>query len=211
MQTEFLTKLDRITTETDSRVVLMMSPKVQRMPLPIRRYDDPFLPFGKEVIRATREIVCGYVFDLAAYLSIGAAGAVALERTLSLIAGERLAILHGPFSGPSFFEITDENSFEADAVTLADAEHLIVYLSRPDRSAFVQIRDVPPTSYLNELTQQAGLYWPERKQMITSSPTSETVTLWIAGEDILYSGSGEDYLDRMTSAIVKFKAGLDYD
>ena len=68
------------------------------MPYPMQRYDDPFLPYGRAVIDATSDIACAYVFDLAAYLSIGASGAIALERTIAYVPSPSLTILHGMFT-----------------------------------------------------------------------------------------------------------------
>ena len=75
MWTDFVQRLTNARTRNQSDVVLMLNPRVDRLPLPIQRYDDPFFPFGKEIVRATHQSVCAYVFDLASYLALGAAGA----------------------------------------------------------------------------------------------------------------------------------------
>ena len=49
-----------------------LAPSLKNLPYSIQSYDDPFLPLGKAIIDATHELVCAYVFDLAAYLSLGA-------------------------------------------------------------------------------------------------------------------------------------------
>ena len=56
-----------------STLALVMAPRLLQIPLPMQRFDDPFLPFGKAIIAATRDVVCAYIFDLAAYLAVGAA------------------------------------------------------------------------------------------------------------------------------------------
>jgi hypothetical protein len=99
---------------------IMLAPVVSSLPLAIQRYDDPFLPFGKAVIQGTRDLVQIYVFDLAAYLALGGAGAVALERTIRYVDEQIITIIHGPFSRQAFAGLTDIISFGADAVTGLD-------------------------------------------------------------------------------------------
>src|SRR4051812_25649910 len=99
-----------------------MSPRLTKMPLPMQRYDDPFLPFGKAIIAATQDLVCAYVFDLAAYLAIGAAGAVALERTIAFVGENNLTVLHAWFADSGY--ISAAEAFGVDAVTLADGDYI---------------------------------------------------------------------------------------
>jgi hypothetical protein len=60
----FYDKLRAAQSQRESDLALLLAPKLAKMPLPIARYDDPFLPFGKAIIDATRDLVCAYVFDL---------------------------------------------------------------------------------------------------------------------------------------------------
>jgi hypothetical protein len=207
MQAEFVAKVEQLTAETDSDLVLILRPVVTRMPMPIRRYDDPFFPFGRAVVSASREHVCGYLFDVAAYLAIGAAGAIALERTLSYIAGERLAVLHGPFVGGGFAHITDENAFQADAVTLADDSALDRYLQRSDRSAFIHTDDEINLNDSRHLQRGAGLYLAQRGQLTLTGSDSEVITLHLAGDDILYAATGDDFADQLAQALAQLKQG----
>src|SRR5215470_3431767 len=87
---------------SNSRLAIGLAPTLEKLPLSIHRYDDPFLPYGKSIIDATHDLVCGYVFHLAAYLALGAAGAVALERTIAYVPAPLVKILHGPFASPDY-------------------------------------------------------------------------------------------------------------
>lgn len=102
-------------------VGLVLAPRVIEMPLALARYDDPFLPYCKAVISATRGHACAYVFDMGAFLALGGAGAVALERAIAYAraGGEALAVLHGPFASGSFAPAAADAAFAVDAVTLA--------------------------------------------------------------------------------------------
>lgn len=62
-----------------------IAPALDKLPAAVAKIDDPFLPLGKLIINTTADLVCAYVFHLSAYLAIGAAGAIALERTLAYV------------------------------------------------------------------------------------------------------------------------------
>jgi hypothetical protein len=193
MQTEFINKLERIRLRKNSDLALLIRPRLSNMPLPLKRHDDPFLPFAKEIIMATQDIVVAYVFDLAAYLALGAAGAIALERTVNYAASDSLLILHGPFSTPQYATITDEQAFPCDAVTLSDSQHIELYLKRPDRSAFVlnnrsvQHLDAP---------DNGGYLWVQTGALSTIGLTGEVITLRLFGDDVIYASSGDDFVIR---------------
>lgn len=122
--TRYADRLRAVQASRNTTLGLVIAPRLTTLPLPIQRYDDPFLPFGKAIIGATRDLVCAYVFDLAAYLAIGAAGAVALERTIAYARadGETICILHAPFATDSYVQAMSDAAFAVDAVTLtADA------------------------------------------------------------------------------------------
>lgn len=81
----FADRLQAAQARTDSRLALGIAPNIEKLPAPVGKIDEPFLPLGKLIINTTSDLVCAYVFHLGAYLSIGAAGAIALERTLAYV------------------------------------------------------------------------------------------------------------------------------
>src|SRR5215510_12056584 len=105
-------------SKNNSTLAIGLAPSLETMPEPVTRYDDPFLPYGKLVIDTTTELVCAYVFHLGAYLSAGASGAIALERTIAYVPAGIVKILHGPFTGSEYARAAFEDGFGADAVTL---------------------------------------------------------------------------------------------
>lgn len=131
----FLEKLTTAQTAT-SRFALYISPKVDRMPPAFQRHDDPFLPYMRSVFSATEDLVCAYVFDFAAYLALGAAGTIALERSIALAAQTRVTILDARFSTGDFASVWDEAAFGCDAVTITTESPPLAYQTRPDRQAF---------------------------------------------------------------------------
>jgi hypothetical protein len=141
--------------------------------MPLQSYDDPFLPFGKAIIAATRDLVRAYVFDLAAYLALGAAGAVALERTIAYVGEDNLTVLHGAFVGGDYAEAA--RGFAADAVTLVDAADAEPY-QRTGVGTFLLQGET--------LTLVGG-----------------ALRLRLLGDEVLYAGSGEDFAERARAAL----------
>ncbi len=187
MPARFLQKIRHVQHISNSDSLLYIRPVVMKMPLPIRRYDDPFLPFGKAIIQATQDIVCGYIFDFAAYLAIGAAGAIALERTLSLISQDNFTVLDGRFAGAEYATITDEIAFMSDALTVDNSADLPFYLHRDDRSAFVYDEDVAVTS----LPVGAGTF--NAQALIVHIADNQTHRFRIFGDELIYADSGDDF------------------
>ncbi|HLA43438.1 MAG TPA: hypothetical protein VJZ27_08395 [Aggregatilineales bacterium] len=140
--TTFLEKWRNAQKAHHSRLAIGLAPRIVDMPAPIARYDDPFLPFGRAIINATAEFACAFVFDLASYLAIGAAGAVALERSIPLVPRELPVILHAPFVTADFAKAAFEDAFAVDAVTLATGKLEVVraYTENENHAAFVNTR-----------------------------------------------------------------------
>lgn len=190
---EWLAQLQR---ERQTRLALLLAPRLVKLPLVIQRYDDPFLPYGKAIINVTRDLVCAYVFDLAAYLTIGAAGAVALERTAAYISGEAMTIIHGPFTGSGYAALLDEGSFNVDAVTVLSQQDAAFYTARPDRTAFVVQDGQPPF----EGKPHTGMYWKDAG-LFTLPVREGVLTIQLAEESVLFAGMGEDFAQQTRAAL----------
>ena len=190
MTSKFIEKLERTISEKQTHIALMIAPQMIKMPLPMKRHDDPFFPFGKEIIRATKAITPVYLFDLAAYLRLGAAGAIALERTMSYAVAECVLVLHGPFAGPAYVEISDENAFASDAVTLHSLQNAAAYLQRQDRGVFVlEQQEIAIDSY----PQNVGGYNPHQGQLHITGRDGLIISLRVFGDDAIYASAEEDY------------------
>lgn len=121
---------------TRSSFALYIAPKVDKLPPAFQQYDDPFLPYMRSVYAATENLVCAYVFNFASYLALGAAGTIALERSIASAAQTHITILDARFSTGDFAAIWDEAAFNCDAVTTTTEAPLLAYQTRPDRQAF---------------------------------------------------------------------------
>jgi hypothetical protein len=179
----FQDKLHNIQTAKGTDRALLISPRLMKMPLPMQRFDDPFLPFGRAIISATQDFVCAYIFDLAAYLAIGAAGAVALERTIASVDEMTITILHGPFVGSGYIEVAE--AFSVDGLTLA----------HEDDAADYQIAGfgilIVSEKFIDGLLPVDG-----------TTDGNKTLRLTVFGENALYAGLGEDFAERVRAALL---------
>jgi hypothetical protein len=107
-----------------------------------QQYDDPFLPYMRSIYAATEELVCAYLFSFADYLAIGAAGAIALERSIALVSETHITILDARFSVADYERVWDEAAFGCDAVTITTDAPLTAFQKRTDRQAFT-VSDSP--------------------------------------------------------------------
>lgn len=200
------TKLARLQAEKQSQHGLLIRPFITRMPLPIQRYDDPFFPFSKTVIAATRDLVCAFVFDMGAYLALGGAGAVALERSIAFAAADAVTILHGPFEGANFVDAAGDLGFNVDAVTVLNADLEQQYRLRVDRSVFVLTSesevDAPQIPEMGRFRcddqRWTGAY-------LTAS--GEKLSLDVKGDAITYASNGEDFAQAARDALLKAASG----
>lgn len=84
----YLEKLRAAQDRNDSWLCIGLDPQPERLPLPALRWDEPVLPFNRAIIEATADLVCAYKPNLGFYLQWGAAGVIALERTIAFIPDE---------------------------------------------------------------------------------------------------------------------------
>jgi hypothetical protein len=191
-------KLTRLQAQKQSHYGLLIRPSLMRMPLPIQRYDDPFLPFSKAVITATRDLVCAFVFDLGAYLSLGGAGAVALERSIAFAAADAVTILHGPFEGGSFVEAAGDLGFNADAVTVYDADLEAQYRLRVNRAVFL----FDPGDHAALMPEMGRFRYGNNWTCTYLTASGENLSLEIMGDEVVYASTGEDFAQSARNALL---------
>lgn len=200
------TKLHRLQAQKGTQQGLLIRPFITRMPLPIQRYDDPFFPFSKAIIAATRDLVCAFVFDMGAYLALGGAGAVALERSLAFAAADAVTILHGPFESDNFIDAAGDLGFNVDAVTVRDADLEQQYRLRVDRSVFILDAENEANSAL--FPEMGRFRCDERRwtgTYLTSSGEMLSLNVW--GDIITYASTGEDFAQAAQNALLAAVSG----
>ncbi|MFN2188392.1 MAG: orotidine-5'-phosphate decarboxylase [Candidatus Promineifilaceae bacterium] len=81
----YLQKLAAIQEQNGSWLCIGLDPQPDRLPVQALQWDEPLLPFNRAIIEATADLVCAYKPNLGFYLQWGAAGVIALERTIAAI------------------------------------------------------------------------------------------------------------------------------
>lgn len=81
----YLEKLKNIQEQNNSWLCIGLDPDPIRLRVDVLKWDEPILPFNKAVIDATADLVCAYKPNLGFYLQWGAAGVIALERTIAYV------------------------------------------------------------------------------------------------------------------------------
>lgn len=160
-------------------LALHFCPRVVDLPLPMQRYDDPFLPYGKAVINASRAFVSLYVFDVLSYLAIGAAGAVALERTIDFLNDEIPCVLHGPFGDRACVKLLDKLAFGGDAITVSTGDDAV--------------------ELLDEKAQRQG-EWVLSRSAIQLVDSAQSCTLRVLGDEFVYQHRQFDFQEALHAA-----------
>lgn len=179
----------------ESHLAVGLKPQIANLPAPIARYDDPFLPFGRAIIEATHEFACAFVFDLASYLALGAAGARALERTIPLVPNNVITILHGPFYTADYAAAAFEEAFAVDAVTLGQGKLEVVsaYTKQPNHAAFVMSKSALSPANMNVGFYDATWFELAGKQI-----------QWVT-EPIIYASGLDDFQNAAREAAQKYR------
>ena len=183
----FVERLRRLQTQNGT-TMLLLRPLMSEMPAPMHYHDDPFFPFSRAIIKATRDSVCGYLFDFAAYMAHGGAGAVALERSMAYAGGETIKVLHGAFAGPEYAPMVYD-AFGADAATIASERDYKAFATSPEQEAFVISEEEPEAN--------VPLYRVSAEQLRLANVTNMTV----AGEDVLYSSYMDDFAEQCRATL----------
>ncbi len=145
----YLEKLRRAQEKNDSWLCVGLDPQPDKLPPTITwKHDEPVLPFNKAIIDQTADLVCAYKPNLGFYLQWGAAGVIALERTIAYIPDEIPVILDAKIGdigntqaawGRGLFDMWDVDAITVNPYVGSDA--ILPLLSgRPDKAVYVLAR-----------------------------------------------------------------------
>lgn len=163
----YLQKLYTAQQQNNSWLCVGLDPDPAQLRVDVLKWDEPVLPFNKAIIDATVDLVCAYKPNLGFYLQWGAAGVIALERTIAYIPRHIPIILdcktgdightQGAW-GKGLFE-----ELGVDAVTVnpyVGAEAVLPMIGkRPDKAVYLLARTSNPsaTDFQGDLREGAGL------------------------------------------------------
>lgn len=179
----YLEKLRRAQDANESWLCIGLDPLPDMLPPGlVARRDEPVLPFNQAIIDHTADLVCAYKPNLGFYLQWGAAGVVALERTIAYIPDHIPVILDAKIGdigstqaawGRGLFD-----EWGVDAVTVnpfvgADAVVPLIE-GRPDKAVYILARtsNADARRFQGDLTDQNGL----------SVTVMRESALWLAGD-----------------------------
>jgi orotidine-5'-phosphate decarboxylase len=164
---QYLDKLRTIQDKNNSWLCIGLDPHPENLPLPAQKWDEPVLPFNKAIIDATADLVCAYKPNLGFYLQWGAAGIIALERTIAYIPNDIPVILDcktgdiGHTQGAWGRGLFDE--WGVDAITVnpyVGAEAVLPLIgNRPDKAIYLLAHTSNPTAvdFQGNLAKKTGL------------------------------------------------------
>ena len=163
----YLHKLKAAEERNDSWLCVGLDPDPARLPLPSMQWDEPVLPFNKAIVDATADLVCAYKPNLGFYLQWGAAGVIALERTIAYIPDDIPVVIDckaGDIGntqaawGAGLFDVWNVDAVTVNPYVGADAIQAMIG-KRPDRAVYVLARTSNPgaTQFQGELQEERGL------------------------------------------------------
>ncbi|MCP4419459.1 MAG: orotidine-5'-phosphate decarboxylase [Chloroflexi bacterium] len=163
----YLEKLKAIQDKNNSWLCIGLDPSLERLRVDFRKWDEPILPYNRAIIDATADLVCAYKPNLGFYLQWGAAGIIALERTIAYIPSHIPIVVDcktgdiGHTQAAWATGLFDE--WQVDAITVnpfvgADAV-LPMIGQRPDRAVYILARtsNLSATDFQGDLQQESGL------------------------------------------------------
>ncbi len=163
----YLDKLLAAQQTNNSWLCVGLDPQPDSLPIEAMRWDEPILPFNRRIIDATADLVCAYKPNLGFYLQWGAAGIIALERTIAAIPDHIPVILDAKIGDIGHTQAAwGRGAFDAwgvDAITVnpyvgADAVRPLL-LGWPDKAVYVLARTSNPGAgaWQGELVAGRGL------------------------------------------------------
>lgn len=173
----YLEKLHAVQAQHNSWVCVGLDPDPERLRVDFYKWDEPILPFNKAIIDATRDVVCAYKPNLGFYLQWGAAGVIALERTIAYIP-RHIPIILDCKAGDightqAAWALALFDTWQVDAVTVnpyVGAEAVLPMIGeRPDKGVYLLARTSNPSAadFQGDLRREAGL----SAAVLTSSQT----------------------------------------
>ena len=191
------------------QLCLALDINVADTPLPLLYSDEPLLPFAREMIAATSDIVTAYKIDPSYFLAEGAAGMVALERIIRLIPSHTLTIwdARSTITNEVDAEILTKISrqYGVGAVTLAHNHNLIteqMFSATATCLAFYPAA----AAHLTVIDRTGGI--TGRYRTIRGDSSWNTSSMVSVGHQILYASKRADFAEAAHLAALHWSAQL---
>jgi len=148
----YLEKLRQTQERNHSWLCLGLDPQPELLPVDALKWDEPLLPFNRAIIDATADLVCAYKPNLGFYLQWGAAGVIALERTIAYVPDHIPVILDAKIGdightqaawGRGLFDVWGVDAVTVNPYVGAEAVRPLL-AGRPDKAVYVLARTSNP-------------------------------------------------------------------
>lgn len=150
----FKEKLEKIVNKNNSLVCVGLDIDKDRMPkFLFEKSKNPYLDFNKQIINATKDLVCAYKLNMAFYEVLGKQGINILEKTIEIIPNDIVVIIDGKRNdigntarkyAQSLFE-----TLKADAVTInpyLGKDGIVPFLEYKNKCSFILCRTSNPSA-----------------------------------------------------------------
>ena len=150
----FKEKLSKITAKNDSLLCVGLDIDKEKMPKHFfKSSKNPYLDFNKEIIDATKDLVCAYKLNMAFYEVLGKKGNDLLQKTIGYMPNDVVVILDGKRNdigntaqkyAQSLFE-----TYHADAITVnpyLGKDSVMPFLEYKDKCSFILCRTSNPSA-----------------------------------------------------------------
>ncbi len=164
----FKEKLSKITKKNNSLLCVGLDIDKEKIPKHIfETSKNPLFDFNKNLVDATKDIVCAYKLNMAFYEALGKEGYELLQKTIQYIPNEIIIILDGKRNdigntakkyAQSLFEI-----LKADAITInpyLGIDGITPFLEYKDKCSFILCRTSNPSAadFQNLKIEQTPMY-----------------------------------------------------
>lgn len=142
---KFLDKLDKATQKNNSLLCVGLDVDLAKIPQTILQKEDPIYIFNREIINATKDLVCAYKPNIAFYEMHGIYGLQSLIKTMELIQTTGIPVILDAKRGDighssAAYAKSVFNVYKADAVTVAPYmghDSIEPFLEYHDKGTFV--------------------------------------------------------------------------
>lgn len=137
---KFLDKLDKASSKNNSLLCIGLDVDLSKIPQAIVKQEDPIYIFNKEIINATKDLVCAYKPNIAFYEKYGIYGLSSLIKTIELIQTTGVPVILDAKRG----DIGLSSAAYAEAVFKvykADAVTVNPYMGEDSVGPFIEYQD----------------------------------------------------------------------
>ena len=176
----YIEKLQTAQEKNKSWLCIGLDPDPNFLRVDVLKWDEPILPFNKAIIDATVDLVCAYKPNLGFYLQWGAAGIIALERTIAYIPRQIPIILDCKTGDIGHTQAAWAKGlfdlWNVDAVTVnpfVGQEAVVPMIGvRPEKAVYILARTSNPSAiqFQGNLSQDEGL----SREVLQQSQTWDT-------------------------------------